>query len=260
MISSFFHAVIYEPLYNGLVFLIGVMPAHNIGLAVIAITIIVRLLLYPSSKKAILSQIKIKEIQPELEAITKKYKDNREERARKTLELYRDKKVSMFAPIVPLLLQLPVILALYYIFTSSGLPAVKADILYSFIRIPEFTSTAFFGLFDIADKNWPIAIIAGITQFLQASVYLNLTNAKNPPVINKDEKPSFQADFQKNMNFQMKYVFPLFVAFFAHTLTAAVALYWTTSNLFSILQEIITRKPNSFKDIFSDRKIIKTKV
>lgn len=260
MLSNFFHAVIYEPLYNGLVFLIGVMPGHNIGLAVIAITIIVRLLLYPSSKKAILSQIKIKEIQPELEAITRKYKDNREERARKTIELYRDKKVSMFAPILPLLFQLPVILALYYIFSQSGLPTVNISILYSFVSAPEFTSTAFFGLFDITEKNWPIAIIAGVTQFIQASVYLKLTNGKSAPTSNKDEKPSFQQDFQKNMNFQMKYVFPIFVAFFAHTLTAAIALYWTTSNLFSIFQEIITRKPGNLKSLFGEMVVTKTKI
>ncbi len=245
MLSSFFHTVIYEPLYNGLVFLISVMPGHNIGLAVIAITIIVRLFLYPSSKKAILSQIKMKELQPELEQISKKYKENKEERARKTIELYRDKKVSMFAPILPLLFQLPIILALYYIFARSGLPAVNGDILYSFVTAPGFTSTAFFGLFDITEKNWPIAIIAGVTQFIQASVYLKLTDGKNPPSLDKGEKPSFQQDFQKSMNFQMKYVFPVFVAFFAHSLTAAIALYWTTSNIFSIFQEIITRKADT---------------
>src|SRR3989338_8403938 len=138
MISSFFHATVYQPLYNSLVFLISIMPGHNIGLALVFLTIIVKLILYPSSKKAILSQIKIKEIQPDLESINKKYKENREERARKTLELYRDKKVNMFAPILPLLLQLPVILALYYIFAQSGLPKVNGDILYSFLKAPEF--------------------------------------------------------------------------------------------------------------------------
>ena len=258
MISSFFHATVYQPLYNSLVFLISIMPGHNIGLALVFLTIIVKLILYPSSKKAILSQIKIKEIQPDLESINKKYKENREERARKTLELYRDKKVNMFAPILPLLLQLPVILALYYIFAQSGLPKVNGDILYSFLKAPEFTSTAFFGLFDIIEKNWPIAIVAGVTQFIQASVYLKLANGKNPPSDNnKDEKPSFQADFQKSMNFQMKYVFPVFVVFFAHTLTAAVALYWTTSNIFSIFQEIITRKPEK---LLADNKASASKI
>ncbi len=242
MISSFFHAVVYEPLYNGLVFLIDIIPGHNIGLAVILLTIIVRLLLYPSSRKAILSQMKMQEIQPEIEGINEKYKNSREEKAKKIMELYREKKVNPFAAIVPILFQLPIVITLYYIFAQSGLPTINADLLYSFVKDPEFASISFFGLFDITDKNWPIAVVAGITQFIQASVYVRLTQSKTPQ---KPQGSSFQSDFQKSMNFQMRYVFPIFVVFFAHSLTAAIALYWTTTNLFSIMQELVSRRPQT---------------
>lgn len=242
MISNFFHAIVYEPLYNGLVFLIDIIPGHNIGFAVIALTILVRLLLYPSSKKAILSQMKMQAIQPEIEALNKKYKDNREEKGRKTLELYREKKINPFAPILPLLLQLPIIFTLYYIFARSGLPTINGDLLYSFVPTPQFVSTNFLNFFDITEKNWPIAIVAGITQFIQATVYVKLTEIKKTEV-NKGSEPSFQADFQKSMNLQMRYVFPILIVFFAHSLSAAIALYWTTSNLFSIMQELTTRRP-----------------
>ncbi len=237
MIGAFFHTVVYEPLYNGLIFLIDSMPGHNIGLAVIVLTLLVRLLLFPSSKKAILSQMKMQEIQPEIEEINRKYKDNREEKAKKTLELYKQKKISPFAPLLPLFFQLPIIITLYYIFARSGLPSVNTALLYSFVHAPQFTSTAFFGLFDITDKSWPVAVVAGITQFIQATVYTRLAG-KTPQ---KTGAPSFQADFQKSMNFQTRFVFPIFIVFIAHSLSAAIALYWTTSNLFSIMQELVSR-------------------
>lgn len=240
MLASLFSALIYEPLYNGLVFLIDIVPGHNIGLAVIALTLVVRLILYPSSRKGIQSQMKMQKIQPEIDEINRKYKDDREARARETLKLYKEKKISPFAPIAPLLLQLPVIFALYYVFARSGLPTINGDLLYSFIHQPENASTNFFNLFDITMKNWPIAVLAGVTQFIQANVYTRLTQSKKQE---KSGEMSFQADFQKSMNFQMRYILPVFITFVAHSLSSAIALYWTTTNLFSIMQELITRRP-----------------
>lgn len=236
MLGALFHTIVYEPLYNGLVFFIDVLPGHNIGLAVIALTIVVRLLLYPSSRKAIISQMKLKELQPEAEAIAKEYKDNRDERAKKTLELYRKKGVNPFAPIIPLFLQLPIIITLYYIFAGSGLPAIKAEYLYPFIGFPETASTNFFSLFDITEKSWGIALVAGLSQFVQAYVYRKRTEV--PKELQKPKGTSFQADFERSMNLQMQYVFPVLIVFFSHSLSAGIALYWTTSNLFSILQEL----------------------
>jgi YidC/Oxa1 family membrane protein insertase len=240
MLGSLFHAVIYQPLYNGLIFLIDIVPGYNIGLAVIALTIIVRLLLYPSSRKAIISQMKLQQVQPEIDEINKKFKDDKEARAKETLKLYREKKINPFAPIAPLLIQLPIIFALYYVFARSGLPVVNGSLLYSFVHQPENASTNFFHLFDITMKNWPIAILAGITQFIQANVYTRLTQSKTPK---KQGDASFQADLQKSMNFQMRYILPVFITFVAHSLSSAIALYWTTTNLFSIMQELITRRP-----------------
>jgi len=242
MISNVFHAIVYEPLYNGLVFLIDLIPTHNVGLAVIALTIVVRLILYPSTRNAIISQMKLKELQPEIEDINKTHKDNKEEKARKTLELYRSKKVNPFAPIFPLFFQLPIVITLYYIFASSGLPVINHDLLYSFVHFPEIVSTNFFSLFDITEKSWPVAVVAGLSQFVQAYVYRRRTDVK---ALRKPSGTSFQADFERSMNVQMQYVFPILIIFFAHSFSAAIALYWTTTNLFSIMQELITHRPKN---------------
>ncbi len=240
MIGSFFNTVVYEPLYNGLIFLIDIIPGHDVGLAVILLTLLVRLILYPSSRNAIRAQMRMQELQPQIEAINEKYKDNREEKARQTLALYREKKLNPLAPIFPLLLQLPIIFTLYFIFSGSGLPEIRADKLYSFISYPLTVDTNFLHLFDVTEKNMLLALFTGITQFAQAFVYKKLTQSKMKP----SQKPSFQADFQKSMNFQMQYVFPIFVAVISYQFTAVIGLYWTTSNLFSIMQELITRRPN----------------
>lgn len=246
MLKAFFHTVVYEPLYNGLIFLIDIVPQHNAGLAVIILTILVRVILFPSSRKAIRSQMKMKEIQGEVDAISKKYKDDKQERAKQTMALYKEKKINPLAPIVPLLFQLPIIFSLYLIFAQSGLPKVNSDFLYSFVQLPNMVNTNFFNLFDITQKNLYVALLAGITQFIQASVYVKLTSpSKDSPKEERGSRPSFQADFQKSMNFQMKYLFPFLVTWFAYSLSGAIALYWTTSNIFSIMQELITRREKS---------------
>lgn len=240
---DFFKVVVYEPLYNILIALIDILPGHNVGLAVIAITIMVRLALYPSSKKAIKSQVKVQEIQGDLQSINKKYKDNREERAKKTMALYKEKGINPLSPIIPLFLQIPIILSLYYIFAKSGLPIVNPELLYSFIPSPDFVTTNFLSLFDVTEKSLPIALLAGLTQFIHAFVYRRFTE-KN---LKKDDT-SFQASFQKSMNVQMQYIFPVVVVWFAYSLSAAIAIYWTTSNLFSIIQERLIRGSMKPKD------------
>ena len=116
MISQLFHAVIYDPLYNGLVFLVGIIPTHDVGLAVIALTIVARVIIYPLSKRAIETQMAMKKIAPEVEKIKEQYKDNREEQGRAIFALYRERDVHPFASFGLLLIQFPVLIGLYWVF------------------------------------------------------------------------------------------------------------------------------------------------
>ena len=93
MISTVFHAIIYDPLYNGLVFLVGVVPLYDMGLAVIALTIIVRIILFPLSRRAVQTQMAMKAIAPDVEEIKKKYKDNPQEQGKAIFALYRERNV-----------------------------------------------------------------------------------------------------------------------------------------------------------------------
>lgn len=233
MFSYLYHTFVFNPLYNGLIFLFDTIPWIDAGFAVILFTIIVRLILFPLSKKAIVTQVKMKEIEPELNKLRKTVTD-KQQQALKVMELYKTKGVNPFSSIFLLFLQLPIIWALYSIFTTSGLPEVKSELLYSFVSVPEI-NMSFLNLIDIADKSVILALIAAIAQYLQ----LHFSLASNSPQTNSDN-PSM--DMAQNMMKNMKYVFPIMVFIISYQISAVVAVYWTISSLFTLAQEIVVRK------------------
>lgn len=230
--SFFYHTFFFDPLYNALVILFKIIPWADAGLVVIILTILVRLLIYPLSKKAVLTQVKMVEIAPELAKIKEQYKDRTEEQARRTLALYREKGVNPFSGILVIIIQIPVILALYQIFLHF--PEVKEELLYSFVERPEFLSTTFLGFMDITVKSVILALLAATSTFIQFKVS---TKGQTPPTGN-----SFGDNLAKSMQTQMKYFFPVIVFFISYSISGAIALYWLTTNLFSIGQELFIRR------------------
>lgn len=237
MISAIFNLAVYNPLYNGVVFLMGVVPVADLGVVVILFTIIVRAILFPLSQKSVKTQLKMKEIEPEMEEIKKKYKNDKQKQAEEIMSLYKAQRVNPFSGILFLFVQIPIIFGLYFIFIRGGFPVIDTSLLYSFVGVPEGVNTTFLNTIDITGKSIVISILAGLTQFVQA--HLMGAGTKKP----KDR--SFQGDFARTMQLQMKYVFPVVIVFIAYSLSAMIALYWTTSNLFTIVQEWYLR--NKFK-------------
>src|ERR1041385_3288378 len=167
MISWLFHTLVYNPLYNGLVFLVDIVPSHDMGIAVILLTIVVRFILYPLSKRAVESQLHMKKIAPEVEELKKKYKDNSAEQNQAIFALYKERGVHPFASVGLLLLQLPILIGLYWVFSQGGLPSINAAILYPFVSVPETVNMHFLGIIDMAAKhNIFLALTAALTQAL----------------------------------------------------------------------------------------------
>ena len=227
---SLFNTALFEPLHNALAFLVSIMPGGDIGLAVIILTVIVKLILYPLTQKSIESNRKMKLLEPELKKIKEEYKDKKEEQAKKTFELYKQNKINPFAGCLIILIQLPIIIALYYVFLK-GLDFTSG--LYSFITPPTVINPNFLGLIDMGAHSLILAILAGVTQFFQT----RLSMPKAEPRGEKDN--SFQGSLKRSMDLQMRYFLPLFIGFVAFQVQAAVALYWVTSNTFTIGQELI---------------------
>jgi YidC/Oxa1 family membrane protein insertase len=233
--KELFNDLVYLPLYNGLIGILDLGPWVDMGIAVILLTIIVKTLLFPLSLKAARTQLLMKELEEPMKEIREKYKDDRETQGRKLLELYREKGVNPFSSFATLLIQIPVILGLYFVFLKGGLPEVDTALLYSFIPEPDTVNMFFLNLIDMAGKSAPLAVLAGLTQYYQARLAL-------PEQKPRSDDATFQEDFARSMHMQMKYVLPVVIVFVAYLASAAVALYWITSNIFAIGQEIYVKK------------------
>ena len=234
MIEHFFKPVFYTPLYNALAFLIQHIPYADLGIAVIILTIIVKLVIFPLNVKAIKTQVKLKLLEPELDALKKRYPD-KQEQAKQTMLFYQKNNINPFGGILPVLIQLPIVLSLYSMFRNSGLPAIDGRLLYSFIHIPTMVNVHFLGLVNVAQKSIILAVVVAITQIIQVHYAV--------PAVKKPEgEPTFKDDLARSMNLQMRFVLPLITAYIAYITSGAVALYLITSNLFAIGQEIYVRK------------------
>lgn len=224
--------LLYKPLINALAFLVSIVPGGDVGIAVIILTILVKLILFPFSQKAIKNQAAMTMLAPELEKI-KKSGGSKEEQARLTFELYKKHKTNPFSGCLLVLIQIPIIFALYFVF-FEGIK-FKPEVLYSFIHVPEKINMIFLGMIDLAGKSLFLAVLAGVSQYLQAHF---MPKPKTTP----GAAGSFAESFGKSMQMQMKYVFPLLITWIAYSISGAVALYWITSNIFSVGQQIYVNK------------------
>lgn len=238
--SSIYHTLVFDPLYNGLILLVDLLPWIDAGVAVVIFTIIVKLILFPLSKKAVVTQLKMKSIEPELSALKEKYKDDKNLYAKKTLELYKANGVNPFASIFLILIQLPIIFALYQIFVK-GFETVNTDILYSFVKVPAMISENFLGLVDISEKNIVLALLAGVTSYLQIKYSMPIA-PKTPPKENMTKEEKFRHDLGRSMNIQMRFMLPALAFFVSWTISGVIAIYWITSNVFTIAQELVIRR------------------
>jgi YidC/Oxa1 family membrane protein insertase len=226
--NTIWNTFLYEPIYNTLVFIAQHLAFKDVGLAVVIVTVLIRFVLMPLSKKGMVSQYKMRALQPKLDAI-KARGLSKEEESRAQFALYKEEGINPFSGCLYLLIQLPILFALYFAFMNG---INQPEHLYSFLNTEGLQNT-FLGLIDITKPFLPFAVLAGVTQAVQAFL------TPKPPV---SDGAGFQAQFAKSLSTQTKYILPLIIIFIAAKLAAAVALYWIITNIFSIAQELYFRK------------------
>lgn len=231
MISSLFNVIFYQPLFNGLVFLYNIVPGHDMGVSIIILTIVIRLIIWPLTNKSIKNQKALAVIQPQIEEIKRKFKDNKEVQAKELMRIYSENKINPLAGLLPLIIQIPIIIALWQVFLNS----VNLDVasLYSFIPPPETIRTVFLGLFDLSHKSVVLAILAGGLQYFQTKMIMP------PPVKNQGGQPAGKPDFGRMMSKQMLYFGPILSVVIFWSLPAALPLYWIAVTLLTILQQYL---------------------
>lgn len=232
MIGAVFNAVVYDPIYNGLVFFVGALPTHDMGIAVIIVTILVRIVLYPLSKSAIKAQMKMKEVAPEIEELKKRLKDKPEEQSKAIFALYKEREVKPFSGFLLILIQLPILLGLYWVFAMGGLPEINAEILYSFVSVPSAVNMEFLGLIDMSGRSIVLAVLATIAQFVYTRLSMGPRGEKTAT------EASFSSDMARSFDLQARYMLPVMVGVIAFFIAAAAPLYWITGNIFMIGQEL----------------------
>src|SRR3989344_8321024 len=171
---EFYNLILYRPLFNAVMFLYNVIPGHDFGLAIIALTVCIRLFFFPLSVRTIRSQRALNKINPKIKEIKEKFKNNAQAQSAAIMNLYKEHNVNPLAGCLPLLIQLPILIALYKVF-GAGFKPENLDLLYRFIINPGFIDPISFGFLDISSKNEILALVTGCFQYLQLKSNQTLT-------------------------------------------------------------------------------------
>lgn len=212
--GQLFHLILTQPLQTALVFLYNYVTFQDLGLAIIALTVIIRFILYPLFYRSMKSQSMMQKIQPEIAKMQEQHKGNREAQATAMMAIYKANKINPFGSFFYLLLQFPVLIALYQIFAT----------------LPEGLRTTFLGLLDLSAPSMIIVVIAAVAQYIQAKLSL--------PQPKPGETPSKTAAMSK----YMVYMGPVLTLLILPRLNAAIGLYWLVTSIFSIFQQRIINK------------------
>lgn len=226
-----FRTILYEPLLNLLVFFYNIIPGHDLGLAIIFLTIVIKVLLFPVSRQGVKAQKSLQTIQPKIEAIKKKYAHDKEKQTKVIMNFYRENKVNPFSSCLPLLIQLPILIAVFQVF-RVGLTDVNLPV-YSFIYNPGSLKVLAFGFLNLAEPNVFLAVLTALCTYFQTKLL----------AVHKPAQKFVKKDGAKDegmmsmMNKQMKFMMPGITLFIGMTLPSGLMLYWLASLLISILEQ-----------------------
>jgi len=241
MFSYLFHVILYQPILNVFVFLYNIIPGHDIGVVILLITIIIRALVYPLMSSSIKSQKAVQDLQPKLKEIKDQFKNDKQRQAAATMQLYKENKVNPFASCLPLLVQLPILIALYMVMRDGLMSDNLGGDVYAFIFNPGKLNNISFWIFDMAKSNLVLAVMAGIAQYFQTKAMLVKQPPKEAGEGGKDEQ------MMAMMNKQMLYFMPVMTVFIGATLPAGLTLYWFFSTLLTWGQQVLIYKQHDKK-------------
>ncbi len=219
---SLFNKIFYQPLFNLLVYIYNNVAFHDFGLAVIVLTVLVRVVLYPVFHKGAKDQAIMQRLAPKISEIKKKHKGDKEKLAAETMRLYKEHKVNPFSQFVLLILiQFPILIALFKIFSQS----IKT--------IPNL-NPQFLNLVNLANPSIVLVLLAAASQYFQAKLTLPASQASQN--LSKEEK------LAKQMSSMTLYFMPVLTVVILYKLPSAIALYWLTTTVFSVIQQVIINK------------------
>ena len=241
-----FQTILYNPLINALVFLYNTVAFQDLGIAIILLTVFIRLIFAPLFYKSAKNQIILQRLQPEIKKIQHAHKDNKEKQAAAMMDLYKKHEVNPFSGFLMIIIQLPVLIALYHVFLQGLSPDIFVH-LYSFIVSPAHLNPMFLGLIDLEKRSILMVGLAAIAQYWQGRLTL--------PEIKKGQELSPP----ERIGRQMVYFGPILTVVILSSLPTAIGLYWLVTGVFSIVQQIYINKTLNLEKEKQEHGIIETK-
>ncbi|PJA45097.1 hypothetical protein CO174_04650 [Candidatus Uhrbacteria bacterium CG_4_9_14_3_um_filter_50_9] len=230
--GNLFHTFLYDPIFNLLVFFYGIIPGAEIGFAIIALTILIKVILWPFMSKSLKAQKALQELQPKIEELKAKYADDREKLAKEMMELYQTEKVNPLSSCLPIIIQLPILIALYRVLLAGFGPETLLN-LYTFVPNPGSINHIFLGVIDLSVPSVYLAVLAGYFQFMQTRMLIQ----RRPPKQVRGKKGAMDESMLASMNKSMMYFMPAITVVIGSSLPAGLTVYWVTVNIVSILQQ-----------------------
>jgi len=235
--SFLFRELLYRPIFNLLVALYNFIPGGDFGLAIIVLTLLIRLTFSPFSIKATRSQKKLAELQPRIKEIQDKHKNDKTVQGQKIMELYQKENINPMSGCMFLIIQIPILFGLYRALLNMFNPDTL-NLIYNFIPRPEMINNIAFGFLKLAEASPALAIATGIIQFLQMKMQASVSTP------NQGSKQEGMAAGIASMSKQMVYFLPVMIIVIGWRLPAGLLIYWMTSTLFSLGEQLYIKKFN----------------
>lgn len=224
--KNLYHIYLYQPILLVLTFIYEKIAFHSLGFSIALLTILIRLILFPLFYKGAKHQTIIQKIQPLVKKIQRDHKDDKEEQARALMALYKEHKINPFTSLLLIFFQLPILIALYRVFLKE---------------IGNFDNIIFLGFINLRNRSLVVAFIAAILQYYQVKLSL-------PKINSNDDKAS-------QMGRAMIYIGPILTLAILSSFPSAIGIYWITSTLFSIGQQLVINKHVYGRDTKEDQKL-----
>jgi YidC/Oxa1 family membrane protein insertase len=259
VIGQFFNTVFFNPILNILVGFYQLFSSIKLpgafGFSIIALTLFVRGLLHPFFSQQMDTAGKMQEMKPQLDKLQDKYKKDPKKLQEEQLKLYQQAGINPASGCLFMIIQMPVFIALYQVlgkFLEINLPKTLAQIngalYFGFLKINTIDPW-FFGinLATTPQKGgsvfyYAIPVITAVLQYQQVQTTTPATSSPLAKASEGKDKKDDSGDFQKAMNTQMKYIFPLMIGWFSLSMPIGLSLYWNIFSLFSIIQGRQMRK------------------
>jgi len=228
MISAIYHAILWEPIFNAFVWVYTLLPFKDAGVAIILVTLIIQIVLLPLRILTKKNQERMGALQPKIKELEERHRNNKEAKGRAMMELYREFKVNPFSGCLLVIIQIPILFAIFDVF-RRGFESAQLARLYSFISKPEALNPIGFGAINLSEPNIYIGVFAAAIQFLQMKIGM--------PALPAISKTPSSGDIPQIMQKQMVYIIPILVLVSSFQLISALMVYWTISNIFNIIQD-----------------------